>query len=203
MKRLALLLFVVWAGGGHCLAGGHHGCCADCGCNQGLRKVCRWVCEEVEVKVPGWDCQCEDIVIPGKSQFCIKEECDACGECCDACGCGHQCVSHLGGHWNHKKEWGAPCNCCVKTVNVLVRTEKVVKKKIYKPVIETVCENCCNHCDAGGCAAGSHLEDAPISATESRVTAPDRGLSMQRLRSESGTIGRFLSLKASRQPSAH
>ena len=151
MKRLLLLLGVVLLTSRPLYAGGHHGCCADCGCNHGLRKVCRWVCEEVDVKVPGWDCECEDIVIPGKSPYCIKDDC-----CQDGC---RDCVPHLGGRWNHKKEWGPPCGCCVKTVNLLVRTEKTVKKKVWKPVVETVCDTCCNNCaqgayGPGGCAAG-------------------------------------------------
>ena len=47
---------------------------------------------------------------------------------------------------------GLPCGCCVKTVKLLVRTEKTVKKKVWKPVIETVCANCRNNCAGGGCA---------------------------------------------------
>src|SRR4029079_14807340 len=104
MKRLLLALGVVLVASGSTFAGGHHGCCADCGCNTGLRKVCRWVCEEVEVKVPGWDCERTDVVIPGKSPYCIKEECDSDG-CEDGC---RNCVAHLGGHSKHKNEWGAP-----------------------------------------------------------------------------------------------
>ena len=154
MIRLMVLLLVV-AAAAQSYAGGHHSCCADCGCDHGLRKVCRWECEEVEVKVPCWDCECEDIAIPGKSPFCIKEE------CCDGCkeGCPN-CRAHLGGHRRHTKEWGPPCDCRVKTVKVLVRTEKTIKKKVWKPVIETVCSNCCAN---GSCAqAPSGMEGAPM-----------------------------------------
>jgi hypothetical protein len=139
MKRLLLLLGVVLLASGPLYAGGHHGCCADCGCNHGLRKVCRWVCEEVEEKAPCWDCECEDIVIPGKSPFCIKEDCDD--------GCRDRAL-HFGGRLHQKKGWGPPSDCRVKTVNVLVRTEKTIKKKVWKPVVETVCDTCC--------AAGGH-----------------------------------------------
>jgi hypothetical protein len=163
MKRLLLVLCVVAAGGGESVAGGH-GCCAGCGCHHGLRKICRWECEEVEVKVPAWDCECEDIVIPGKSPFCAKDDCgeccdggcDGCADGCDGCGhCGHRCVSHLGACLHHHKEWGPPCSCHVKTVKVLVRTEKTVKKKIWKPVIEEVCAGCSNHCGTGACPNGA------------------------------------------------
>lgn len=179
MKRLLLLLGVMLASSGPTFAGGHHGCCADCGCNHGLRKVCRWVCEEVEVKAPGWDCECEDVVIPGKSPFCIKDRCDECGD--DAC---HGCAPHLGGRWHHKKEWGPPSGCCVKTVKVLVRADKTVKKKVWKPVVETVCDTCCKNCAAGGCAAGGYV-DGPARATDNvppsdPMVAPqdDRGAPM-------------------------
>jgi hypothetical protein len=37
---------------------------------------------------------------------------------------------------------------------VLVRTEKTVTKKIWKPVIETVCDRCCHNGAATGPAAG-------------------------------------------------
>jgi hypothetical protein len=163
MNRLLLFLFVV-AASGQSYAGGHHSCCADCGCNHGLRKVCRWECEEVEVKVPGWDCECEDLVIPGKSPYCIKDDCD---ECCDPCNeCCHDCVKHLGGCLHHTKEWGAPCGCCVKTVKVLVKTEKTIKKKVWKPVIETVCDSCCaaGGCANGSCTAAPGMDGAPMDA---------------------------------------
>jgi hypothetical protein len=142
MNRLALMLSVFLATSGAVLAGGHHECCADCGYQHGLRKVCRWVCEEVEEKVPAWECECEDVVIPGKSPFCIQEA------CADPC---QDCVRHGHARWHLKKVWGPPCTCRVKTVKALMPIEKTVKKKVWKPVIETVCDTCCA---AGGCADG-------------------------------------------------
>jgi hypothetical protein len=128
--------------------------------------VCRWECEEVEEKVPGWDCECEDIVIPGKSPFCIKDDCE---ECCD--DCCHR-GAHFGGRLHHKKVWGPPCGCCVKTVKVLVRKEKTVKKLVYKPVIETVCDNCCNACGAtGACASGAPM--GPMDGGAAPTMAPE------------------------------
>ena len=38
MKRLLLVLGVVLATSGPTFAGGHHGCCAHCGCNTGLAR---------------------------------------------------------------------------------------------------------------------------------------------------------------------
>lgn len=157
MKRLLLGLGILLTFAAPSLAGNHHGCCADCGCRQGLRKVCRWVCEEVEEKVPCWDCECEDVVIPGKSPFCIQEVCP------DSC---QDCAPHGHARSHHKKIWGPPCECCVKTVKVLVRTEKTIKKKVWKPVIEAVCNTCCSNCTAGGpggCADGAvpALDAAP------------------------------------------
>jgi hypothetical protein len=199
MKRLLLLLGVVLASSGSLYAGGHHGCCADCGCNHGLRKVCRWVCEEVEEKVPGWDCECEDIVIPGKSPFCIKDDCD---ECCED-GC-RGCATHLGGRLHQKKVWGPPRGCCVKTVNVLVRTEKTVKKKVWKPVVETVCDSCCHNCAAGGDSSDPNVGGAPIAEDRTRSRAPDSSLPTPTLRSEpTASIGRLLGLSAFRLPAAN
>ena len=158
MKRFFLLLSVVLISSGPALAGGHHGCCADCGCKHGLRKVCRWECEEVEEKVPAWDCECEDIVIPGKSPYCIQEQCpDPCQNCASR---GHP-------RPHHKKLWGPPRDCCVKTVKALVPIEKTVKKKVLKPVIETVCDTCCaaSGCGPGGCVDGAvpALDQTPMS----------------------------------------
>jgi hypothetical protein len=169
MKRFLLVLSVVLATSSSSFAGGHHRCCADCGCTSGLRKVCRWECEVVEVTVPGWDCECEDLVIPGKSSYCIKDDCDECGDSCDCC---RTCEKHLGGCLHHKKEWGPPCGCCVKTVKVLVRTEKTVKKKIWKPVIETVCDSCCNNGANGSCASGGYPAGPMPAATDMPPPAP-------------------------------
>ncbi len=148
MNRLLLGLGVVLAACGPALAGGHPGCCADCGCNRGLKKVCRWVCKEVEVKEPAWDCKCEDVVIPGKSPFCIQEACDS-----DERG-------HLlfGGRLHHKKLWGPPSGSCVKTVTLLMPTEKTVKKKVWKPVVETVCDTCCNKGTASGAGRAGRVD---------------------------------------------
>jgi hypothetical protein len=136
MKRLLYLVGVVLATCSPALAGDHSPCCAACGSHQGLRKVCRFVCEEVEVTEAGWDCQCEDIVIQGKSPFCRQSVCN-----CGHKGCPH-CTSRSAGLWHKKLIWGAPASCQIKTVKLLAPTEKAVKKKVWKPVIETVCSRC-------------------------------------------------------------
>jgi hypothetical protein len=167
MKRLLLLAALSLLCRDSSFAGGHRGCCADCGCDTGLRKVCRFVCEEVEIKSPAWDCECEDIVIPGKSTFCIKDDC---AECRDG-------VNHLGSFLNRTKAWGPPRDCCVKTVKVLVRTEKTIKKKVWKPVVETVCDRCACNGIAGERAAvaapGLDSEPGdPAVAPQSNPSAP-------------------------------
>ncbi|MEX2137624.1 MAG: hypothetical protein WD894_00055 [Pirellulales bacterium] len=152
MKRLLLVCGIVLGWNGPALADHHHGCCAGCGCNQGLRKVCRWVCEEVEEKAPGFACECEDVVVPGKSPFCVQEV------CVDPC---QDSTPHLFGRLHHKLVWGPPSECCVKTVKVLVRKDKTVKKKVWKPIVETVCDTCCNNCTAGGSPPGVNGGDMP------------------------------------------
>ncbi len=137
MNRFLILLVTMILTSGGAL-GAEHNCCAECGCSAGLRTVCRWVCVEVEEQVPGWDCKCEQIAIPGKSTHCIEPDCD-----CAAVG-SQSCTKHPSGCDGTTKMWGPPGNCRVKTVKLLVRTEKTITKNVWKPVIETVCSACCS-----------------------------------------------------------
>jgi hypothetical protein len=73
--------------------------------------------------------------------------------------------------------FGAPCDCCVKTVKVLVRKDKTVKKKVWKPVIETVCDRCCNNCAAGSLPPGGMppTDGAPLPVEPAISPAGDSG----------------------------
>jgi hypothetical protein len=42
-------------------------CCSHCGQKCHVKKVCRVVCEEKEVKTPKYSVECEDFCVPGKS----------------------------------------------------------------------------------------------------------------------------------------
>ncbi len=152
MRKLVLVLSVLLLSSAHVVAGHHGGSgCNDCGCQQNLRKVCRWVCEIKEVKDYEWKCECEDFCIPGPSSFCRKPDCD-----CDCDNdCCRDCQRHLRLCDKGVKEWGPPCGCCVRTKKKLIKVEVVKKVPVYKCVIETVCDNC--GCDNGcntGCNAG-------------------------------------------------
>jgi hypothetical protein len=164
MKKLSLLLLLsaVPLVSAQSLAGHHGGCCESCGCQCPTRKVCHWKCEMKEVKDYEWKCECEDFCIPGPSPHCRVEECGECADCCndccdDCCGCGHDCVRHLGGCLCHKKKWGAPCGCCVRTKKKLIRVDVVKQVPVYTCVIEEVCDRCCGNgaCGNGACGNGS------------------------------------------------
>ncbi len=78
----SLLLFAISRSG----VAGEPGCCAECGCRCNVKKVCRLVCEEKEVKEIEWDCKCEDFCLPGKSEVCCEKcKCDPCKPHCPDC----------------------------------------------------------------------------------------------------------------------
>jgi hypothetical protein len=158
-------------------------CCRDECCKQSHITTDT---KKVAKRVYGEKCQ----------DFCLPHTHHGGCDCCVSCGkirtrkylvvkireheeCVNKCVVE------HEPHSCAPCAC------PLAAEKMVVDRDTSSPFA------------AGGYAAEATVAGAPITAIANRVTAPDRGLSMQRLRSESGTIGRFLSLKASRQPSAH
>jgi hypothetical protein len=159
MIRLLTLLAVVGSTHAAILAAEPVESCARCGCTDHLRKVCRWQCEEAENKIPAFSCQCEDIVIPGKSPACYE----SCGP--------HASSQWLGNHLNGlfpRHLWGLPCECRVKTVKVLLRSDKTMKKKVWKPVIETACKRCCSPCS-------TEFVDAPqegLGLVDERPLAP-------------------------------
>ena len=45
-----------------------HDKCAMCGCKEKIVKVCKAVPETKKVKATTWDCVCEEICIPGRTQ---------------------------------------------------------------------------------------------------------------------------------------
>ena len=177
MKNLSLLLLLsaVPLVSAQSLAGHHGGCCDNCGCHCHTRKVCRWEWEEKEVKEVVWKCECEDFCIPGPSPHCRVDECEeCCNDCCDDC-CGGHCEKHIGGCLCHKKKWGLPCGCCVRTKKILIRTEEVKKIKIPKCIIEEVCDRCCGN---GGCGNGACANGACASGACADGVMPPPGVPM-------------------------
>jgi hypothetical protein len=67
MKKLIAFLVTVT---GTCLVAQAHGTdsCSVCGCRENIRRVCKAVPETKKVKEVKWECKCEDICIPGRTQ---------------------------------------------------------------------------------------------------------------------------------------
>ncbi len=105
-------------------------CCDHCGCGCNLRKVCRLVCIEKEVKETVYCCECEDFCVPGPSCKCGKE-------------CHHDCTAPHG--CRCKEVWQPTC-ADVRTRNKLIKKEVVKKVPSWKWVVETVCCDCASRC---------------------------------------------------------
>ena len=144
---LAVLLGVStstsWAADCGCAAAADCGCAqgADCGCAQGgcdgcgRGKVCRLVCEEVEVTAECYGTRCADICVPSCGSKCTKTECVKCGTCsCDTTAGRTQVTYPV----------GKPGCAKVKTVKHLVKYQTTKKVKVWKWHIVDGCG-----CDAG------------------------------------------------------
>lgn len=120
--------------------------CGHCGCQRHCKKVCRLICGTKKETKTEYECQCEDICIPGRS---VK-----CGEKCECNRLGIKC-----------------CHAVLKPVCGKVRTKRVlVKKQVekevpdYKWVVEKVCCHCGQKLDdnaAGGGAEGKSADAPP------------------------------------------
>lgn len=117
--------------------------CASCRCEKPCQKIGRLVCEEKEVEVTCWGCQCENFALPGPSRPGCKHCDDVCQFCderaqADAkenpvCSQPHKFV------W---RDWIPNPNAKVFTKKKLMK--KVVKHKVpsYKWVVEDLCADC-------------------------------------------------------------
>jgi len=54
-------------------------CCGHCGNKCKVKKVCRLVCDEKEVKTTVYTCESEDFCVPGKSKKCGCTYTPTCG----------------------------------------------------------------------------------------------------------------------------
>jgi hypothetical protein len=109
-------------------AGGDGSCCCHCNSCPATRKVCRWVPETKTVEVEKWDCECETICIPGRSQHCGKT-------CTADCNC-HKTVVH---HW-------APTCAKARTIHKLKKVKEKKEICTWKWVVEEVCDECAGQC---------------------------------------------------------
>ncbi|MDH3718935.1 MAG: hypothetical protein OES79_12520 [Planctomycetota bacterium] len=156
---LALLLGVStsnsWAQDCGCAAAAACGCadgacdggCGACG-GCGAGKVCRLVCEEVEVKATCYGVKHKDICVPGCGSKCTNVDCVKCGECsCDT----------TAGLCKIKYPTGKPGCAKQKAVKELVKYETKKKVKVWKWEIVDGC-GCDGACD--GCGAGDGCDCA-------------------------------------------
>ncbi len=111
-------------------AGGERICCHCNGC-AATKKVCRWVPEKKTIEVEKWDCECETICIPGRSQHC--------GKTCTADCVGKQHALH---HWS-------PTCASPRTIKKLKKVKEVKEVCTWKWGVEEVCDRCAGKCDAG------------------------------------------------------
>lgn len=111
--------------------------CDRCCCQADCRRVCRAKCEMVEETEVTYDCQCEEVCIPGPSK-CLGKVCVPDGEC------------------GHKWQWNFSPTCGkVKTAKKLVRVEKKVLKPKYTWVVERLCSDCARCAPAPSAAQGT------------------------------------------------
>jgi hypothetical protein len=118
-------------------------CCQHCGCNSGIRKVCRLTCEVKKVPETTYSCECEDFCVPGRS---LK--------------CGSVCETDCNGCEHCKPNWVPQC-ASVYTRSTLKKTTVDKEKKVYKWVVEYVCDNC-----SGKCAGVKMVSDEPLAESE-------------------------------------
>jgi hypothetical protein len=154
---------LVCAANSNALAG--HGCC-DCGCGDGVRKVCRVVPDKRKIQKNVYACECADICIAGKS-------CRGCLQCDEVCGEGKacDCCSHRPHALLRWFNWEPGC-AHVKTVKKL--TLYTASKEVcgWKWQIVDVCENCC---PSGNCVPaddGTPVQKAPVGASADEIPMP-------------------------------
>jgi hypothetical protein len=103
-------------------------CCEQCGCDCRPHKVCRLVPDKKKVPKITYDCECEDVCVPGPSKICgYKCECE------DDCTCG--------GHMHRKPIWQPTC-ARVKTRVKLMKKEEIKEVCSWKWVVEDLCPQC-------------------------------------------------------------
>jgi hypothetical protein len=143
------------------------GICHGCGCAARCDKVCRLICEEKEVEVTCYGCDCETFCVPGKS----RKKCSHCEEVCADCKpeCGKlckcdECPQSMGQsfHWN---EYDPAC-AKTRTRKVLMQKTVVMKVPSYKWVVEDLCPYCEANC---GCEVDDDADVPPPPVSNAKV----------------------------------
>jgi hypothetical protein len=176
MQRIILSLFAALAMtmpamAGDCGCADAAGCCDAACCG----KRCELQIGTKKVKVTCFDCECEDICLPGPSRkLCTHSE-NVCSECGSDCGCT---CGHKGGP---KFVWSEWCpSKCGKITNV----KKLVKREVEKEVPDykwVVVDCCCDPCgaptNAPAAAPGDDQPPMPPVPTPASTTTKRRPIS--------------------------
>lgn len=129
--------------------------CRSCGCECGLQKVCRPVCEKEEVPKICWTCECEDFCVPGKSCIAgVKCEPDPCDPC----------------RFLPRLLWKPSAHAEVRSRNVLIKKEVTRELPVYRWVVEYVCPQCAGATEA--IPAGEPAKEQP-EAEETPAAEPE------------------------------
>ena len=127
--------------------------CCLCGHDDGVRKVCRLVCDVDYVVTHCYGCKCEDRCLPGR--ICRGDRHAECVE-----------LDHSVAHCCNRSpmcrltwfDWRPTC-ASVRTVNRLVKYELVREVPSWRWVVEDVC---CDCCPAECCEEGLQPGDPPV-----------------------------------------
>jgi hypothetical protein len=182
MRYVCLVLSVALvASFGPPAAAGDCGCAASAGCADDPCGYCGPACRgkrcelqigTKKVKVTCFDCECEDICLPGPSRKHCEHREDVCSECGSDCGCS---CAHKGGPKFVWSEWCA--TKCAKITNVKRLVKREVEKEV--PDYKWVVVDCCDACGATAPAAGPGEDRAPMPPvpTPASTTTKRRGIS--------------------------
>lgn len=140
-KMLLALPAVVLLGIAAEAAGAEVRCCARCGRESGVRKVCRPIYTTRKVEVTYWDCVSEDFCLPLRGKCDGRTGSDGAGNDgagggCGAgeAGCTSGCDSCAGGS-------SGPC-AEIRTRNRLLRKTCVKEVPVVRWVVQYVCDGC-------------------------------------------------------------
>lgn len=142
------------------------GSCCHCQSAAPCQKTARLVCEEKEVELTCWGCQCEDFALPGPS----RPGCRHCETVCQDCAAEATDEGAASGVFNLPRafvwrEWIPNPRARVFTKKKLMK--KVVKQRVpsYKWVVEELCAACAAETTSAAAPAGTTVPQPPPGAT--------------------------------------